>query len=157
MMKSKPDIQQILISLEVADKQVLFIILGEDGSINRKGDGNPDCKDNDLYIGITNENLFGQLKPFITEEMQEFLGKMYDVPDKKGRLCSLKVLFKGDKIETGVQFLYGELSQGPPNPLRALVIKTVELTNNWHRQQKQMALNAKKATKPWWKFWGANR
>jgi hypothetical protein len=78
-MTSILDVQQILISLEVAEKQVLFIILGEDGSINRKGDGSPDCKDNDLYIGITSDNLFGPLKPFITEEIQEFLGKMYDV------------------------------------------------------------------------------
>jgi hypothetical protein len=72
MITSIPDIQQILIILEVADKQVLFIILDEEGSINRKGNGSPDCEDNDLFIGIKSENLFSQVKLFITEEMQEF-------------------------------------------------------------------------------------
>lgn len=155
MIASIPDIQKILIILEVADKQVLFIILDEEGSINRKGNGSPDCEDNDLFIGITSENLFNQIKPFITEEMQEFWGNKYDLPDKNGRLCCLNILYKDDKIETGVQFLYGEFSQGPPNPFRTLVIKAVELTNNWHEQQKRIAFEsiiARKA-KPWWKFW----
>jgi hypothetical protein len=155
MMASIPDIQHILIILEVADKQVLFIVLDEDGSINRKGNGSPDCEDNDLFIGITSENLFSQVKLFITEEMQEFWGNKYDLPDKKGRLCCLNILYKGEEIETGVQFLYGEFSQGPPNPFRTLVVKAVELTNNWHEQQKRIAFESKIAgkAKPWWKFW----
>lgn len=152
------NITKTLITLEVAENQVLFIVLDENGSINRKGTGNPDCKDNDLYIGITKDKLFEQLKPFISEEMEDFLGKTYDIPDKKGRLCDFKVLFGGPDIETGVQFRYGELSQGVPTPFRNFTIKAIELTEKWFQAQKQMASAAKKSetktpTKPWWKFW----
>lgn len=138
--------------------QVLFILLNEDGSINRKGNGSPSCKDNDLFIGITKDKLFNQLRPLLSEEMEEFLGNTYEIPDKKGRPCDFKVFFGGPDIETGVQFLYGELSQGVPTPFRNFTIKAIELTEKWFQAQKQMAVNAKKgetksATKPWWKFW----
>jgi hypothetical protein len=102
--------------------------------------------------------LFAQLKPFATEEMEDFLGKTYDIPDKKGRACDFKVLFGGPGIETGVQFLYGELSQGIPTPFRNFTIKAIELTENWFQEQKQITANLKRSetnpvVKPWWKFW----
>ena len=147
-----------LSSYEVAGNQVLFIVLDEDGSINRQGDGSPDCKDNDLFIGITKDKLFDQLRPLISSEMEQFLDMTYDIPDKKGRPCDFKILFGSPNIETGVQFLYGELSQGIPTPFRNFTIQAVELTEKWFQTQKQMATNAQKSdteneTKPWWKFW----
>lgn len=117
------------------------------------GDGSADCKDNNLFIGKTEDNLFVQLKPFITEDMQEFLGQIFNAPDKKGRQCDLKVLFKSADVETGVQFLYGELSQGPPSSFRTLVTKAVQLTDSWARQQKYIASKSEKVNKSWWKFW----
>ena len=155
-MTTLQDITQTLITLQVGDNQVLFIMLAEDGSINRKGDGSPDCKDNNLFIGVTKEKLFEQLKPLITDEMKEYIGKTYDIPDKKGRLCDFKILFNGPGIETGIQFLYGELSSGVPTPFRDFAIKAIELTEKWFQSQKQMALNSKTKAipnKPWWKFW----
>ncbi len=151
-------ITKTLITLEVAGNQVLFIVLDEYGSINRKGTGSPDCKDNDLFIGVTKDNLFEQLKPFITKEIEDFLGKTYDIHDKKGRLCNFKVLFGGPDFETGVQFLYGELSQGIPTTFRNFTTKAIELTEKWFQAQKKMASNTSKretnsVTKPWWKFW----
>ncbi|MCF1715973.1 hypothetical protein L0U88_15135 [Flavihumibacter sp. RY-1] len=151
-------INKTLITLEVAGNQVLFIVLDEQGSINRKGNGSPDCRDNDLFIGVTRDNLFAQLKPFATEEMEDFFGKTYDIPDKKGRACDFKVLFGGPGIETGVQFLYGELSQGIPTPFRNFTIKAIELTENWFQEQKQITANLKRSetnpvVKPWRKFW----
>lgn len=142
------DIKFVLIKLDVADKQVLFIILGEDGTINRQGDGSADCKDNDLYIGITKDNLFSKLKPFITEEMQPFIGNRYNEKEKEGRVCSLQVIFKGDNIETGTQFIYGELSSGPPEVVFELVVQACELTHGWHMKQKKMASKSN-AKKPW--------
>jgi hypothetical protein len=155
-MISLESISQTLVTLEVGENQVLFILLAEDGSINRKGDGSPNCKDNDFFIGKTNEKLFEQLKPYINEEMVEYLHSTYDIPDKEGRTCSLKILFKSNEMETGVEFKYGELSQGPPSIFRDFTIKALQLTNKWHQQQKQMMLTAnstKPNTKAWWKFW----
>lgn len=151
-------ITKTLITLEVEGNQVLFIVLDEDGTINRKGDGSPDCKDNDLFIGITRDKLFDQLRPLVSKEMEEYLGKTYDIPDKKGRPCDFKILFGGPGFETGVQFLYGEFSQGVPVPFRVFTIKAIELTEEWFQEQKQKVVIAKnskkqKEVKPWWKFW----
>ncbi len=72
--------------------------------------------------------MISQLRSMITPEMQEFLHKTFDVPDKKGRTCELKILLSNDKVETGVQFIYGEHSQGPPREFANVVRKAVELT-----------------------------
>jgi len=153
------NIENILIRLHVDQREVLFIILDKDGLINRKGDGTPDCNENDLYIGIDKEGLFNQLRPYITEDMNEFLQKSYDAPNKKGRTCDLKILLAGNGIETGTQFLYGELSQGPPKLFVDLCIKAVTVTEKWFQEQKKMTSAAKgnnapkQEKKPWWKFW----
>lgn len=146
------DIKYVLIKLDVADKQVLYIVLGEDGTVKRQGDASADCKDNDLYIGITKDDLFSRLRPFITEEMQPFIGNRYNARNKEGRVRSLQIIFKGPNIEAGTQFIYGELSQGPPELMIEFVIQACELTHDWHIQQKQMALKGKQK-KAWWKFW----
>jgi hypothetical protein len=155
-MNSLNNISQTLITLEVGKTQVSLILLSEDGSINRKGDGKPNCNDNNFFIGKTKDKIFEQLKPLINEEMQDFLGKSFDIPEKKGRVCNLKILFKSGESETGVQFYYGEFSQGPPTVFKNFTIKAIELTENWHQQQKQMILKSKPKetnTKPWWKLW----
>ena len=105
-----------------------------------------------MYIGITKDDLFSKLKPFITEEMQPFIGNRYNAKDKEGRVCSLQIIFKGNNLETGTQFMYGELSQGPPDLISELVVQACELSHNWHIQQKQMAIKGN-TEKAWWKFW----
>ncbi len=152
-------ISRTLITLKVDQKEVLFLMLAQDGSINRKGDGTPDCNDNDLYIGNNNEGLFDQLKSFLTEDMGNFLQKTYDVPDKKGRLCDLTILFGGEGVETGTQFLYGEFSQGPPKPFVDYCVNAMNLTEGWFQSQKKMSSTAERKIEPkpekksWWKFW----
>jgi hypothetical protein len=149
-------ITKTLITLEVAGNQVLFIVLDEDGSINRKGDGSPDCKDNDLFIGITKDKLFDQLRPLVSKEMEEFLDKTYDIPDKKGRPCDFKILFGGPGIETGVQFLYGEFSQGIPTPFRNFTIKAVELQKNGFKHKSKWLLMPKKVIRKMNRSHGGN-
>ena len=146
------DIKYVLIKLDVADKQVLLIVLGEDGHIKRQGDASADCKDNDLYIGITKDDLFSKLKSFITDDMQPFLGNRYNAKNKEGRVRSLQIIFEGNNQETGMQFIYGELSEGPPEFIIELVIQACELTHDWYMQQKKIASKGK-AKKAWWKFW----
>ena len=150
------DIQQTLITLKVDDNQVLFLLISNDELINRKGDGNLDCKDNDLFIGKYSDNLFGKIKPYFTEEMNEYIGQTFKNNEIKGRTCDLSILVKGDNFETGTQFIYGELSQGPPNPFRSLVIKAIELTEPWFQEQKRIIKDQnsrRQSDKPWWKFW----
>jgi hypothetical protein len=148
------EIKDIFIMLQVANNQVLFILLASDGTINRKGDGSPDCKDHDLYIGRTDTApIIEELKASISPEMITFLHGTYDASEKKGRTCSLKIGFKTDSIETGIEFIYGEHSTGVPTEFRQLVTKAVQLTNPWHASQKRASTQAQLQAKPWWKFW----
>lgn len=149
------EIEAIMITLTVADNQVLFILLSSDGTINRMGDGSPECKDHDLFIGQTGtQPMISQIRSMITPDMQEFLHKTFDLPEKKGRHCSLKMLFKTYSLETGVEFLYGEHSQGPPHEFAEMVRKAAHLTEHWHLAQKKGKQQATTTpAKPWWKFW----
>lgn len=146
--------ESTIVSLEVADKQVLFILLSKDGAINRQGDGSAGCKDHDLYIGITNEGLFDQLMEVASPKLVDVLGGHLEAHDKKGRTCKLKILFKGENIDTGVEFIYGELSQGPPPFVADYVIEAVELTEPWFQKQKKMTKSeGTNGEKKWWEFW----
>jgi hypothetical protein len=148
------EIKDIFITLQVANNQALFILLASDGTINRLGDGSPDCKDHDLYIGQTDTiPIIEELKASISPEMIEFLHRTYDAPEKKGRICHLKIGLKTDSIETGVDFIYGEHSMGVPTEFARVVTKAVQLTNPWHASQKRASAQAQPQAKPWWKFW----
>ncbi len=150
----KEKINNTLIDLKVGKNKVLFIVLGKDGSINRKGNGRADCKDNDLYIGITKEPLFAELMEKTSDELFEFCGKSYDHPEKKGRQCNLKILFNGDGLDTGFEMIYGELSQGPPDQVAEYVINSVKLTEPWFQSMKKNNVSNQEDTeRKWWQFW----
>lgn len=145
-------INAIMVKLDVADRQALFIVLAHDGLVNRLGTGAVNNTENDLFIGRTNDPLFAQLRAQVRPEWMEHFGS-YDVPSKAGSTCTLSVLFKaagGD--EGGLRFVYGSESQGPPGDICQFVTEAVRLTDPWYEKQKQMAANPKK-DKPWWKPW----
>ena len=156
-MHSISQLEKILITLTVADNQVLFILLAKDGTINRLGDGNPDCKEKDLFIGLTKDIYFYQLIKSIDDFILDSCGTSYSMRDQKGRICKLQLLFDIDGKETGLEVIYGEHSQGPPPPIRDYVISAVELTDNWYEAQKKMTKKTntvnKSSDKKWWEFW----
>jgi hypothetical protein len=153
----KEKFEATIVSLEVADKQVLFILLSKDGAINRQGDGSADCKDHNLHIGRTDKNLFDQLMEAASPELVDVLGDRLEAHDRKGRTCKLNILFKGEGIDTGVEFIYGERSQGPPQFVADYVIEAVELTEPWFQKMKKMIKNEGDGStgerKKWWEFW----
>ena len=75
-MERLSNVNQILIEIKVEENHVLFLMFSDDGVINRKGNGNPDCKDNLLVIGKTKYNVFQKIKPYITSEMEPFLDQV---------------------------------------------------------------------------------
>ena len=136
-------IDAIMMKLDVADPQVLFVILAEDGLVNRLGTGAADNADNDLFIGRTDGPLFAQLRALVRPEWLELLGS-YEVPTKVGSVCTLTVLFRaaGD-AEGGLRFVYGSHSVGPPPDIRRFVTEAVRLTDPWHQKQKRMATGSR--------------
>jgi hypothetical protein len=148
-----PDsIKAIMVKLEVADRQALFVVLADDGLVNRVGTGAVNNSQNDLFIGRTNEPLFAQLRAQVRDEWLNHFG-VYDIPAKAGRICTLSVLFKGaEGEEGGLRFVYGPESSGPPRDICQFVTEAVRLTDPWHERQKQLVAAPKK-NKPWWRPW----
>ena len=82
---TEPDsIDAIMVKLDVADRQVLFVVLASDGLVNRLGTGAADNAVNDLFIGRTDEPLFAQLRALVRPEWLELLGS-YEGPDEGGK------------------------------------------------------------------------
>lgn len=147
------DITAVNITLEVNRKHSLFILLADDGSINRLGTGEVYNKENDLYIGITNEPLFSQLMTNLTDDMLQFTGG-YDVFDKKGENCDLSIgLVFADQTQDGFGFRYGSKSEGPPKEISNFVVEAVKITQTWYESQKKMTKGSPEKGKPRWKFW----
>jgi hypothetical protein len=132
------DINILSITLEIDNKRSLFILLAKDGSINRLGTGSIDNKENDLYIGITKEQLFDHAIIYISDDMLQYMGS-YDIPDQKGLPCRLSIgLQFNDGEENGFDFSYGSESEGPADEISELVIAVVQITEPWYQSQKKM-------------------
>src|SRR5437016_554446 len=114
----KPEsINAVMVKLDIADRQALFIVLANDGLVNRLGTGAVNNTENDLFIGRTNDPLFAQLRAQIPPKWMDRFGS-YDVSSKAGSTCKLSVLFKAAEGEDGgVSFVYGSESQGPPGDI----------------------------------------
>jgi len=148
------DINAVHVTLETGDKQVLLILLAADGSINRLGTGSVNNKDNDLFIGVTQEPLFKQLLTNLNDAMLDHMGG-YDVPEQRGVPCKLSVgLAFANGEENGFGFRYGSESKGPPHEIIQFVTAAVQLTDPWFQQQKKMVgKSASNEKKPWWRIW----
>jgi hypothetical protein len=145
-------INAIIVKLDISDRQALFVLLANDGAVNRSGTGAVNNTDNDLFIGRTNDPLFEQLRAQIRPGWMDRLGS-YDIPSKAGITCTLSVLFKTTEGEEGgVRFVYGSESQGPPGDICQFVTEAVRLTDPWYEKQKQLTAAPKK-NKPWWRPW----
>jgi hypothetical protein len=138
------DFDKVLITLKIKNDTALFILLAEDGTVNRMGDGSITNDDHEMFIGINREPLFGRFIVRITPEMLKQQGA-YELPDRKGANCELTLLlgYRGSDRSAGFKFVYGAESQGPPREISELVRYAVELTAPWHEEQKRMAKTKK--------------
>jgi hypothetical protein len=143
---SKPEPQKnsefdkALVSLKINDDVALFILLAEDGTVNRMGSGSITNTDRTMFIGINHEPLFSKFLARITPEMLQQQGG-YEVPNRKGAECELKILlgYRGSERTAGFKFIYGAESQGPPREISELVRYAAALTEPWHEEQKRTA------------------
>jgi len=138
-----PDsVKGIMVTLDVDDRRVLFIVLTDDGLVNRQGTGTLGNLDNDLFIGLSDEPIFEQLRAQIQPEWMQRLGA-YGTRSKAGSTCTLSILFKAEEgREGGIRFVYGSESEGPPGDIAQFVTEAVRLTDPWHEKQRQTRLKA---------------
>ena len=133
------EIAAIMVVLLVDGEQSLFIMLSEDGSINRMGNGSIDQIEHQMFIGRVGPDLFKHLRSQVTAGVVYFLGQRLAAPEPKGKLCELRVIFKySDGREAGQTWSYGSESQGPHPEVCAFVAAAARLTEPWFQQQKQI-------------------
>jgi hypothetical protein len=130
-MPSKESITAILISLKANDDMLLFILLADDGTLNRLGTG-ADATRKDMTIRKAPSNLFAQLKPLITDEVLQYTGRRLRAPVIAGETCTLALGFRSVAGETMMEFIYGAESMGPPEDITLLVTTAVEITEPWY-------------------------
>ena len=131
--------------LKINNNTALFILLADDGTMNRMGDGSLTNDDHQMFIGINREQpLFSRFVSRISPEMLKEQGA-YELPNRKGAECELTLLlgYRGSDRTAGFKFVYGAESQGPPRDISDLVRYAAELTAPWHEEQKRMAKTMK--------------
>jgi hypothetical protein len=132
------------IDLDVAGKAALFILLGEDGSINRMGRGTAETADGELFIGKTDPAIFQSVRSHLTKGMLRSLGQGYEMPTPRGETCKLTITFKfKDGSSNGMGFLYGSESDGPPQDVAEFVTSAVAQTDPWYEEFRRNALRRK--------------
>ena len=116
----------------------LYLYCSQRTDINRLGTVTIDNKENDLYIGITKDQLFEHAITYITDDILKYMGS-YDIPDKKGLACRLSIGIQfNDEEENGFGFSYGSESEGPPDEISELLIAAVQITDPWYQSQKKI-------------------
>lgn len=147
-------IDKILITLEVENTTVLFILLTKKGEIHRKGDGSPQGGDMPLATGHSSEGHFDALMMTIDESIFAYSG-VVKYPQPQGRLCQFTIIFNGadGAVDYPFRVVYGEDSQGPPVELAQILINAVKLTEPWYQQQLLSQQPKEAPAKKWWKLW----
>ena len=142
-------IDKVLITLEVGDRTALLILLAKDGSVHRKGNGNPERTDLSLVQAISHDGHFEALMMTINESIFQHTGVIRQ-PNPVGRECQLTLIFQGkNDADFSFRVIYGEESEGPPQELAQILINAVKLTEGWYQQQ----LKGEAGEKKWWQVW----
>lgn len=168
-MSYKEKLDNCLLSLDVGEKNALLIVLAADGTICRRGNGNPD-KRMELLKGVSDQEHFQAFMMTVQEHLFGFSGVFEQTPIV-GRPCKLMIVFSGpDGEEAGFKCNYGEDSLGPPRELTEMLINAVKITDPWYERERE---NLKKTNSPdsnirpvtnpqktsatseaaWWQFW----
>lgn len=158
-MSYKDKLDKCLLSLEVGGKNALLIVMAKDGTICRRGNGNPE-KDLEMLKGESDLQHFDAYMMTISEELFAFSGVFEQTPII-GRPCKLLIVFSGPGgEEAGFKCNYGEDSQGAPREITEMLINAVKLTDSWYEQEiekvrERNTFNPPRTTeqKAWWEFW----
>lgn len=123
----------ILVSLEINEKRSLFVLVDEDGLINRLGSGTFNITDQHLFIGKSDLAVFQAVRSQMTEAMLQMTGGTFAVKNPRGTDCKLKILWQfKDGTSGGFVFYYGAESKGPPAFVANFVRAAVGATDRWH-------------------------
>ncbi|MCA9007123.1 MAG: hypothetical protein KDA70_17745 [Planctomycetaceae bacterium] len=136
---SADSVARIMVVLECDGDQVLFILLVDDGTINRMGTGKEDNRELDLYIGVSDIDAFQAVRSVCGPVIDDWIGGFGD-PNAEGKTCKLLVGFQtsaGEELLS--QWEYGTESKGPPSEVITVVKQAVQATADWYEEQKALS------------------
>ncbi|WP_417378775.1 hypothetical protein [Gimesia sp.] len=137
--KSADNVARIMVVLECDGDQVLFILLVDDGTINRLGTGAEDNREQDLYIGVSDTVAFQAVRDVCSPVIDDWIGGFGDSA-AAGKPCKLLVGFQtAAGAEMLSQWEYGTKSKGPPAEVIAVVKQAVQSTEDWYAEQKTLS------------------
>jgi len=125
----------VQVSLDVEGKNILYILVHSDGSVNRFGTPNrsltgPDLSSNvEPTIGQTDRSLLQELLSAATPELIALHG--HHRLDMNGVPCKLVVHVRVGERGADFEYHYGSAGAGPPPPIRTFVSRALELTDEW--------------------------
>ena len=126
----------VAIALEADGQLVLFILLVEDGTVNRMGTGAIDSKERETYVGVSEDGLFEKFMDTVPDEIFKSAGT-YRHPESLGLPCKLTIGFRSPRRTIGFEFQFGSQSEGPPQEISQLVKTAIDLTKPWYQQNRQ--------------------
>jgi hypothetical protein len=133
------DIAGIMITLLIEEQQALFLLLADDGTVNRMGDGTERDLNGDMFIGRAPLDMFDRLCKLVSPDLLQWMGRQRSHPAPKGKMCRLQVgVRQSDGQELASVWAYGTESMGPPPEIREFVVAAIEITNPWFERQKGM-------------------
>jgi hypothetical protein len=142
-----PQIDKALITLEVAERTTIFILLSRDGTIHRKGNGSLDSSHAPLMRGVSLEGQLEALMMTVHPGVYGLTGLIKN-EERLGNECVLSIIFNGTKGEEYLcRVIYGDQSAGPPQELAEILLNAVKVTEPWYQEQ----LKAESG-KSWWQF-----
>jgi len=142
-------IDKVLVTLEVGERTALLILVAKDGSVHRKGNGNPDSNLM-LAQGISHDGHFDALMMTVNEAIFQHSG-VIRMPNPVGEECRLSIIFQGhNSVDFSFRVVYGSQSDGPPQELVQILVNAVKITEGWY--QKQLSLETSEEKK-WWQVW----
>ncbi len=159
-MSYKDKLDKCLVSLDVGDHNALFIVMAKDGTICRKGNGNP-AANMEMLKGNSDLGHYEAFMMTVNEEWFIFSGPIEQIP-MVGQPCKLLVVFSGPNgEEAGFKVTYGADSLGPPKEVTEMLINAVKLTDGWYDSEReklkiQPQFTVESSPPPstkWWEFW----
>jgi hypothetical protein len=144
--KNISELDAFTVTLDVGEQSALFILLAADGTINRMGTGTAQNAECDLFMGKIDQAIFESVRSHLTSEMMGSLGQGYGMRNPQGQRCKLTLTFKfKNGMSSGLVFLYGSESAGPPKHVADFVRTAVAQTDPWYEDFRHKALRRKQA------------
>jgi hypothetical protein len=127
-------INQIDLTLRVADAVYLQVVMTRNGMVNRRGDGSG--PDGAMVMGRPDSPVWDEFLAAVPPDLFEGAGR-YQLPDPQGDPCELSMGVTGPALDTGFAFQYGSDSMGPPEEFIELLNLAIDLTEDWYQAKRK--------------------